>query len=161
VTEETTFSALVAAMTSWADITVDDRRRLALVAADVEPFARFGEAQYLDGLERFLGSHREDGLGVSDMGKLFVINRFVFAVPPRAPLDRPRFASFVGIPQHDGWVDELWPWEQDDSGRLSLTGVFRGYVGETYQALEEAQFFLTEYGFRSAGAVPGQSFVDE
>ena len=52
----------------------------------------------------------------------------------------------------DGEVNELWPWERGPGGELTLTGRFRGYVGETFLALEEMESFMRRFGLRDAGA---------
>jgi hypothetical protein len=82
------------------------------------------------------------------MSRIYVLNRYVFAVPRRRPLGSRRFGSFMGIPHDERSVDEWWPLARDARGRWKLTGRFEGYAGEDYQALEEFDYFRREFGPR-------------
>ena len=106
----------------------------------------------MSGIRRFIEACRttKEGFNVSAMSKLFVLNRYVFNVPEFTPLNQQRFGSFLGVPVLEGRVNELWPWQIDPAGELQLTGFFRGYAGESFVALEEAEAFQRLYGRRES-----------
>lgn len=115
----------------------------ALAALDDEALRRVVSA-YIDAERAAHG-----GLGVPAASRLYVLVRYVFAAPAKAPAGVARFAAFHGIPTGDGWVDEQWPWSVVE-GKLELTGKFGGYFGDDYLALEEFDAFRARYGRRKA-----------
>ncbi|HET7800837.1 MAG TPA: hypothetical protein VFL38_10470 [Humibacillus xanthopallidus] len=144
-------AALLEALPPWSEVPAGDERGLRAIEDAVGPFAAFAADEIVSGVGEFVGrcGSAERGFDVAAMSKPFVVSRFVFAVPDRVPIAaRQGFGSFAGVPVLDGVVDELWPWELDEGGALRLRGHFRGYVGETYLAVEEAQFFSVTYGLR-------------
>lgn len=143
----------LAEMPAWADVTVGDAQGLAAVERETRTIAASGTDTVMAGLSDFVRSRlRAKTFGVSEMSKVFVLNRLLFAVPDRAVRDQPRFGAFVGIPVHGDFVDDLWPWRPTGDGGLTLEGYFKGYSGEVFQAIEEAESFLRRYGPR----VPSQ-----
>ncbi len=138
-------------MPAWADVLAGDTGALASTEAAVRCIGGGDSDSVLSGIRRFIDERREtdDGFNVSAMSKLFVLNRYLFDVPEFVPLNQPGFGAFVGVPVHEGLVNELWPWEVDSLGELRLTGFFRGYCGETFLALEEADAFRSRYGPRN------------
>ena len=141
---------LLEEMPAWSEVATGDRQGLRQVEEAVRRIGGFGLDAVKDGLRRFVAVRRgaPGGLDVADMSKLYVLVRYVFDAPPSAPKGRPRFGSFLGVPETDDTVDELWPWELGPEGEPHLTGFFRGYVGESYLPLEEADAFEEGYGVR-------------
>jgi hypothetical protein len=140
------------AMPAWADVSIGDSQALAAIELAIRHLSTDDEETILSAIRRYIEKRYEvDGrLNVSAMSKLFVLNRYIFNVPEFAPLNQPRFGAFIGIPAQDGLVNELWPWRIAADGELRLTGFFRGYTGETFQAMKEAEAFLSLYGLRQA-----------
>jgi hypothetical protein len=142
---------LLEEMPAWSEVKTGDEQGLQRVEDAVRRVGRFGLDEVKDGLRRFVALHRgaPGGLDVADMSKLYVLVRYVYDAPQSAPKGRSRFGSFLGIPETDDTVDELWPWELGPDGEPHLSGFFQGYVGESYLPLEEADAFEEGYGVRT------------
>ena len=137
----------------WTDVSIGDDAGLVAVEQDVRGVVAGRDvATILEGMGRAVEQDAESaGPNVGLMGTLYVLNRLLFDVPEWVPAGQPRFAAFTGIPQRDGELGELWPWAPAGKDALRLRGHFRGYVGEAYQALREAEAFQRRYGQRHAG----------
>jgi hypothetical protein len=139
-------------MPAWAAVGVGDSEGLQAVEAAVEDLC--GDIDDVDdvvaGIRRFVEAERESegGFGVSAMSKVYVVARYCFDVPEFVPANEPGFGAFVGVPVEGDRVNELWPWETDEGDDLHLTGFFRGYSGESYQAVPEVEAFERRYGPR-------------
>ncbi len=135
---------------AWSGVTDDDDEALRTIERQMRRLDDFEPDEIEAGVRRYVAarSAAPEGFDVDAMSKVYVLNRYVFDAPGAAPGGRPRFAGFRGVPVRDGLVDELWPWERGEDGELRLTGYFRGYAGETYQALPELEAFKQAYGFR-------------
>ncbi len=81
------------------------------------------------------------------LGQLYILNRYVFAVPEERPWDAMHFGGWVTPLSPAGNSSELWPFELRD-GRLQLTGGFIAYGGRPYAPLGEFDYFNTTYGRR-------------
>jgi hypothetical protein len=142
---------LLEEMPAWSEVATGDRPGLRQVEEAVHRVHRFGTEAVKDGLRRFVTvrARSPGGLDVADMSKLYVLIRYMYDAPQRAPKDKPRYGSFLGVPDTPDTVDELWPWDLGPDGQPHLTGFFQGYVGESYLALEEADAFEKSYGARA------------
>jgi hypothetical protein len=84
------------------------------------------------------------------MSRLFVLNRYLFDLPPKARIDRGKVYG-LGFCR---WVEGneiplLWPFSRTDDGTsLSLTGRFRGYMGHEYLAVPAFDYYNRQYGRR-------------
>jgi hypothetical protein len=150
MTEDEALAAL-RGMPAWAeieDMRPADVKRIETAVAQLtgldDAALRRVVARYIDDERK---AHGE--LGVPAASRLYVLVRFVYAAPPRAPGGVARFGAFHGIPTGDGWVDEQWPWSEQ-GGRLELTSRFGGYFGDEYLALDELDAFRTRYGRRKS-----------
>ena len=91
----------------------------------------------------------ENNYSLDESSKLFVINRFLFNVPPSLGIEKAHFCGgWIGRPSRNEQIDTLWPWKLGVSGKLELVGIYHGYIGEEYQALEEFDFFNKHFGRR-------------
>lgn len=140
----------ISSMPAWSDLSSDndeDRRQVieilqAIARAPAEIIRQAVEA-YIEQTAR-----AEAGYDVSAMSRLYVLNRFLFNVPDKVELGRPRFGSFFGIPSEGNTVNELWPLSKGVDGKFVLDGQFGGYFGESYLAVQEFDHFNNEYGPR-------------
>ena len=140
---------LLEEMPAWSDVTSGDEAGLRAVESAVVVLAGRSPTPIVGGISTFTQrAQAGNGFDVAAMSKPFVTVRYLFAVPARVPIGRPRFASFTGIPVDGDFVDDLWPWELEPHQAPRLTGYFQGYVGETYLAAEEAAYFAHTYGIR-------------
>jgi hypothetical protein len=145
---------LLRRMPAWSDVApgedgVTERQE---IESAVQRIAGYDVADVTAAVERFVDEASADtsGLGVPTLSKLYVLDRYLFAVPPWTSVGTRRFASFRGVPVDGDRIGELWPWSIDEGGGLRLTGVFAGYTGETFQALREFEYFRDTYGVRDA-----------
>jgi hypothetical protein len=147
--------ALLDETPAWAGVEAGDAEALAEIERRMRRLDTFSPEDVEAGARRYVASRSAggDAFDVDAMSKVYVLARYLFDVPDAVPGGRPRFASFIGVPVREGVVDELWPWEAGPDGEPDLTGYFRGYAGETYNALGELDAFKERYGFRRrAGA---------
>jgi hypothetical protein len=102
-------------------------------------------------VEKFVSELRsEHNYSVGQMSKLFVLNRYIFNVPERSDRGKARFfGGWSGVPMSDRDVDLLWPLKISTTGELSLVGSFHGYFGESFQAVQEFDYFDRRFGRRT------------
>jgi hypothetical protein len=86
---------------------------------------------------------------------VFILNRYIFDVPSDEPFVDPTFGGWLGVPHAQNKINNLWPLSVANE-QLQLTGVFRGYLGPPYRAIDEFDHFKTKYGLRKPlrGAQP-------
>lgn len=82
--------------------------------------------------------------------RIYVLNRFIFAVPEDTPFEGRRFGGWTGRPESGGRINWLWPFSYDSYGRIELTYEYEGYMGHTYLALDEFDYFFRKFGRRKA-----------
>lgn len=103
-------------------------------------------------VEGYLAAHADSqvaGDEVSAWSKIYVLNRYYFAVPATEERGEVKvFGGWSGMPQEADRLGILWPLEEAPDKSLRITGVLGGYFGPNYRALEEFDFFSTKYGRR-------------
>lgn len=137
------------AMPAWAELEDLEPELVRRIEADAARLATLDDAALRRLVARYVETeHAAHGeLDVPAASRLYVLIRYVYAAPARAPGGVARFGAFAGIPTGEGWVDERWPWSERD-GRLHLTSPFGGYFGDEYLALDELDAFHQRYGRR-------------
>ena len=101
------------------------------------------------GIERFVTRYRSrNDYDVNNMAKLFVLNRFVFAVPEKEIYGGPFFGGWQGVPHDQQQMNPMWPLAFAKNGKLQLVGKYSGYSGHPYLAVQEFDHFLVKYGRR-------------
>ena len=133
---------------AWSELADDDRAGVTRVETGLAGLAALDDDALRRVVVRYLDEQPASGLGLGAASRLYVLVRYVYAAPARAPGGVARFAAFAGIPHGDGWVDELWPLSLDGGGVPRLTGAFGGYQSEDYLALDEFDAFRSRYGRR-------------
>jgi hypothetical protein len=136
-------------MPAWAEQEDLEPAAVQRIEADVARLATLDDAALRRLVAGYVEAERaaHGDLGVPAASRIYVLLRYVYAAPARAPGGVARFAAFAGIPSGEGWVDEQWPWTERD-GRLHLTERFGGYFGDDYLALDELDAFQQRYGRR-------------
>lgn len=88
--------------------------------------------------------------GTEKWSRLYVLNKYLFALPRRATLgEHPFFGGWTGVPTTPEEVNLQWPFSYTAKGTLSLVGDFQGYMGPPYFALEAFDYYRTEFGRRN------------
>jgi hypothetical protein len=86
------------------------------------------------------------------MGKLFVLNRYLFNLPEEVPTRSPHSQAFgggwLGQPAKEDAVSLRWPWSIDAEGTWRLTGQFGGFMGPPYDALGAFDYYRKHFGKR-------------
>jgi hypothetical protein len=85
---------------------------------------------------------------VYSMGRLFVLNRYLFKVPDQDTTARKEFGGFLGPTISSKGINWLWPFSIDSTGKLELTGQAYGYMGDVYLAIDEFDYFNERFGPR-------------
>ena len=134
---------------AWAELDALDAPHVARIEMAARQLAALDDVSLRQVAARYIEDERRQHgeLGVPAASRLYVLIRFVFDSPTRAPSGMARFGSFHGIPTGEGWVDEQWPWSELD-GRLTLSSLFKGYFGDEYLALDEFDAFRERFGRR-------------
>ncbi len=103
-------------------------------------------------VQRFVAAHADSPISgdeVSAWSKIYVLNRFYFAVPSTEARSEVKiFGGWSGVPQEPDRLGILWPLEEEPDKTLRLAGTLQGYFGPNYRALEEFDFFSKKYGRR-------------
>ncbi|MEI7836657.1 MAG: hypothetical protein WCK05_09630 [Planctomycetota bacterium] len=103
--------------------------------------------------------------GMQSLGKLTLLNTYLFALPPLVRRDSPHFGAGFGgwgpdrqmtgepfNPQPSDARNFRWPWSVDEQGRWRLTGR-RGYsTGPAYDALGTFDYYRKNFGKRDFSA---------
>jgi hypothetical protein len=138
----------------WAPV---ERASLAEIQKRLEPLRKFALSAIREGIELYVAHCvSRKRYGIEEMARLYLVNRFVLAIPERVPEEED--LSFGGwiAPTNDS-AGPLWPFSVRN-GRLRLTGQFRGYLGSPYDALGEFDHFIV-YGPRwKSGREPKKGF---
>jgi hypothetical protein len=108
------------------------------------------------GMDRFVTRHlSQKTYNIASMSKLFVLNRFLFAVPEKEKFAAPFFGGFEGVPYTQSEMNPMWPLSYGNGGHVRLSGRYSGYSGDNYRAVQEFDYFLKKYGRRKlTTAVP-------
>ena len=103
-----------------------------------------------DALERYVSKRQaEDNYSIGEMGKLFILNRYLFNVPSSSELKQASFfGAWYGVPENERYVNLLWPLKIENNGKLTLVGEFSGYFGPDFRAVEEFDYFHRRFGCR-------------
>ena len=80
--------------------------------------------------------------------RIFLLNRYLFQVPEKSPVDGKLFGGWAGTPIENGVVNRLWPFSYNSQNELQLTGDFEGYYGNGYKGVEEFDYFQKTFGLR-------------
>lgn len=140
---------LFAACPAWSEIAAGDERSKAAITTASRRLAEHGVTDLRVAFEREIydAEHSQWGLSSGVASKLYVANRFVFAVPDSDDLDAPLFWN-VWVPHEV--ESACWPVALDPTGRPELVHDFTNSMGEPYRALDEFDDFLVRYGRRPA-----------
>lgn len=144
---------LFAACPAWSEIAAGDERSKAAITTASRRLAEHEVADLRVAFEREIydAEHSEGGLSTEDMSKLYVVIRFIFAVPGHDDLDAPLFWN-VWPPREV--ASACWPVALDVKGHPELVHDFTNWMGEPYRALDEFDDFHARYGRRPAMGTP-------
>jgi hypothetical protein len=139
---------------AWSALDRDDIAGRRRVLECLRPFQRADTALVRQVLQQFESKHRDDPS--DEVFKLFVLNRYLFNVPPRVSAGDAKFFDAWRVTRYDGkgGADLLWPLSIDESGRLVLTAAAGGYSGPPYRALAEFDYFCQRFGRRPPDTEP-------
>ncbi|MGC4043614.1 MAG: hypothetical protein QM758_07390 [Armatimonas sp.] len=86
---------------------------------------------------------------VSEMAKIFILNRYLFNVPETIPMKKHNnFLGFYGMPYNDQTIGLMWPLGFDKKGDLIILDAACFYNGPRYMGIEEFRYFKSLYGLR-------------
>jgi hypothetical protein len=152
MTDSSTVRSLLAAFRALApwpsdrDLSAEEWGRYADAARLVQAA---DPAEVERALVRFLDEASADA-GNDNESRLFLLTRFVFELPERAPsAERRVFKGWVNWPEPDGEgnVNLSWPVGWRD-GRPFLLARYEGSDGPRYAAVEEYRDLLSRFPFR-------------
>jgi hypothetical protein len=134
----------------WSKVRSDQSAQQENIFACLENIAALDTTIIRKGMEQFVLKMKNEGKwDVSNMSKLFVMNRYLFDVPAELPLKQAKFfGGWRGVPRDDRAVNMLWPLEKNSDGRIIMAGDFAGYVGEAFDPIREFDYFDDHFGRR-------------
>lgn len=137
-------------MHPWARIEKGDDELTKDIVADLNKICQYPVQEIRNAIQSFVDDCQksDEGYTTDQMSKLYVLNRYLFELPVFEDLNEPRFAAIRGIPVENHSLNVLWPLEIGKNGELELSGIFKGYYGESYQAIKEFDHFKNKYGVR-------------
>jgi len=107
-------------------------------------------------LNRALLAFLDEGQGLegpANETRLFLLSRFVFELPTRAPASERRgFKGWTNWPEPDaqGMLNLSWP-VSFEGREPTLLAPYEGSEGPRYGAVEECRYLREHYGFRKLG----------
>lgn len=122
------------------------KAQAAAIEKQLAPLRNWALADMRRGIELYIAHQISIGAyGIEEMSRLFLVNRYVLAIPEELPRAEDRaFGGWLVPPGRS--ASPLWPFSMHN-GKLKLTGRFHGYTGAPYDALGEFDHFL-HYGPR-------------
>jgi hypothetical protein len=130
----------IAEIPAWAPVAAAP---LATIQRGLNALKKFSLSDVRSGIVEYINhSVAREHYGIEEMSRLFLLNRFLLAVPS-APAPR-------GTPVFGGWVTPsttegsglMWPFSGAPKGGIKLTGKFLDYFGPPHEALREFDYFI-------------------
>jgi hypothetical protein len=147
---------LLVAMPAWAQVGVDEApAERAQIERVCERIAAYGTADIREAIVAFSGVvvQNTPGEPVDSWSKVFVVNKYLFDLPPTVPTQSSSASSFGGT-----WVgcaafdkpdaNILCPWSVDATRHLRLTGKFFAYTGPPFNGLAMFDYYNRTFGRR-------------
>jgi hypothetical protein len=98
------------------------------------------------GVEFFIDeSKRKKSYSLDEQSKLYLLNRYMFRLPRSVPRGQIPFFGGWLIPDTGGNLNPNWPFAVQKGGELALKGVFSGYMGDEFRALDEFDLLRRHY----------------
>lgn len=85
---------------------------------------------------------------LEQVSKVYILNRVAFEVPSQYSTranSNVLFGGWAGPPIENGIANIRWPLEYLPDGSIKIIGEFGGYMGPTYRALEEFDYFRSRF----------------
>ena len=130
---------------AWAQMNLSDPQAQQKLRASLEKLSRYETADLRNAEVTIHERYCAGQIASYEHSKLFVINRYLFNVPPNMNCNDPYFGGWLGVP--DG-VDMLWPLQWKDGVGLVLVGKSWGYCGEIYSAVNDFDWLNEKFGRR-------------
>jgi hypothetical protein len=141
---------------AWCNITNDDINNRRLLIQHFDEIDQCSTHIVRAGVVRYLSkTPGEDERLLKRWSNIYVLNRYLFAVPTTRLLTERSFGGWVVPCPREDTLAELWPLEIR-GGKLELTGVCMGYKGGGYNAIGEFDYFSQEYGRRRITTTVGR-----
>ena len=103
------------------------------------------------GIAKYVSEKQKSATGynIAEMSRLYLLNKYIFAIPEKVPFGLVRFfGGWSGIPHGSEGTELLWPFSKNPDGTLSLTGDFGGYYGPKYAAIDAFDYYCEVFGKR-------------
>ena len=143
----------------WTELAVDDKLQRNKMTKELKRLQQYDLRTIRDGMASYIKKANYSSYTVKQMGQLFVLNRFLFAVPDELPLGSIPFFGGWDVPVNGGMVNSSWPWSFNQrTQKICLTGLFSGYSGDQFLALEEFDYLRARFGRRRYNVLPKPSF---
>lgn len=140
---------------AWADVEAVELEKREKIVKNCELIAEYNLQVIRASVSKFISDNqRSKSFDVSNMSRLLVLNRVLFKAPSKAVMGKGSFGGWRGRPSNNGEINWLWPLSINEAGLFKLTGIFQGYKGHEFHALEEFDYFNSTFGLRKSSATP-------
>jgi len=151
---------LIESCPAWNLLYEDDVSNRKIVIAQLQEIAKFDVSVVRLAIEKYYkGKEADNSFDITSRSRLYVLNRCLFNVPPKASFEGTAFGGWAGVPydEIENTINWMWPLSTDDNGNLQLTGRFRGYYGPPYRVIEEFDYFNERFGRRQIKTSPSRN----
>jgi len=148
---ETEILAILESSPAWEEVTAEDSSQAERVSSRLRKISLYDTASIRAAISSYIQNHKKlKTYSPSIYGRIYLLNRFVFAVPDRKPKDDDLYFASAMWRNSESY---LWPFSLDQAGVISLVGQYPGFLGEGYGALEEFDYFNERFGRRKFPSV--------
>lgn len=140
---------LIRTCPAWDEKTPSDLEAQKEILDCLQQLAAFETPVLRAALARIPGTKKDPTGGKEALrmwGTVFLLNRFIFAVPSGPVTNLRRYESFYRPEVARG--DALWPLARDEQGTFSIQGEYPSYVGAPYRYVEEFDYYNRRFGRR-------------
>jgi hypothetical protein len=143
--QESEVLKLLESCPAWTALQKDDKVSHEKIITHLKKISEFDLQVIRSSSEKYLQANPD----ISAKSKIFVLNRYLFNVPKKVPLNQMTgFGGWAGVPVRNSNANWMWPLSTDIFGRIKVEGVFAGYYGSKYAAIEEFDYFNRTFSRR-------------
>lgn len=136
---------------AWVSTSAEEREDRRHILEQMKKISHYDIQDIRDALIIYVNSVYSKTSDIhADLGKIYVLNRYVFDVPTSPLVEGKirRFAGWIGEPFEECEKNWSWPLSIDNDGKLVLTGTLHYRMGPLYQAIEEFDYLRQRFGLR-------------
>lgn len=101
-------------------------------------------------IEAVVDEVRDTHTDIDEWSKIYILNRVAFEVPNKYSKKARGnhgifFGGWGGVPTSRNFANIRWPVDYRPDGKAEIVGSFGGYMGDSYLAVAEFDFFAEQF----------------